>query len=555
MDKKKATLINGGRLRRRAEEQLGKDSGANQLVGTGEDLRLRHELQVHQIELEMQNEELRQARDEAETTLERYTDLYDFAPVGYFTLNREGIIHGVNLTGASLLGVERSLLLGRRFGLFVANEARPAFNSFFEKAITGPTKEECEVALLAEGDLPRFVHIEGMAASSGEECRIALIDITERKWLEDLLRDKEKQFRLQVECVANYAIFMLDAQGNILNWNAGAERLKGYRAEEIVGKHFSFFYTGEDRAGGKPAEELKKAAAEGQVEVAGWRVRKDGSRFWADVIITALRDENGNLKGFTKVTHDITERREMEEKVDILHDALADHAAELEAVNIELEAFNFTVSHDLRKPLTIINSCCQVVVELCGNSLDEECRGYLRDMYESTLRMNRLIDTLLNFSRITRVGLCLEKVDLSSMAEEVAMTLKATAPERCTTFRIAAGITADGDKSLLRVVLDNLIGNAWKFTGNREDTVIEFGATEVAGQQACLVRDNGPGFDVAHADELFTPFQRLPGTDVEGDGIGLATVDRIVRRHGGRVWAESEPGKGATFYFTLRGGG
>ena len=165
--------------------------------------------------------------------------------------------------------------------------------------------------------------------------------------------------------------------------------------------------------------------------------------------------------------------------------------------------------------------------------------------------MNRLIDTLLRFSCVTRVEIRRVTIDLSTMSKDVATELELAEPERRVTFRIAEGIKADGDAGLLRVVLDNLIGNAWKYTGMREGAVIEFGVTEVDGKPACFVRDNGPGFDMAFADKLFIPFQRLPGTEVEGHGIGLATVERIVRRHGGRVWAEGEPGKGATFYFTL----
>lgn len=248
---------------------------------------------------------------------------------------------------------------------------------------------------------------------------------------------------------------------------------------------------------------------------------------------------------------DVTERRVLEEQLEILHTDLAAHATELEAANIELEAFNYSVSHDLRRPLTVINSYAQVIQLLYGNKLDEQCKGYVKAIYEGTLRMNRLIDTLLEFSRVTRVDMHNEKVDLSRMADEVAIGLKVLEPERRVTFRSAAGIMADGDTNLLRVVLDNLIGNAWKYTGNREGAVIEFGVTEVDGKLACFVRDNGPGFDMAHADKLFIPFQRLPGTSVEGHGIGLAMVERIVRRHGGRVWAEGSPDKGATIFFTL----
>jgi signal transduction histidine kinase len=172
-------------------------------------------------------------------------------------------------------------------------------------------------------------------------------------------------------------------------------------------------------------------------------------------------------------------------------------------------------------------------------------------MHEGTLRMSRLIDTLLNFSQVKRIAMYPKQVDLSRMAQEVALGLQGADPARQVTFRIAAGIMAAGDENLLRVVLDNLIGNAWKYTGKREDPVIEFGVTEVDRKITYFIRDNGPGFDMALTDKLFLPFQQLPGIDVEGHGIGLATGDRIVSRHGGRVWAESQPAAGATFLFTL----
>ncbi len=226
-------------------------------------------------------------------------------------------------------------------------------------------------------------------------------------------------------------------------------------------------------------------------------------------------------------------------------------AANLEAANIELEAFNYTVSHDLRRPLTVINGYCQVVQELFGKQLDEQCRGYIREMFEGTLRMERLIDSLLEFSCVARVEMRRKAVDLCAMAKSVAADLKLTAPDRRVTFRITAAIVVEGDPDLLRVVLDNLIGNAWKYACSREGAVIEIGVTAVDGAPTCFVRDNGPGFDRTAAYQLFLPFQRLPGTNVEGHGIGLATVERIIRRHGRRIWAEAEPGKEATFFFTL----
>jgi len=238
------------------------------------------------------------------------------------------------------------------------------------------------------------------------------------------------------------------------------------------------------------------------------------------------------------IINDITERKRMEE--------------EIVRLNADLEAFNFTVAHDLRQPLNVINSYCQVIEKLCGDQLSDECLGYVQGTYDTTLRMDRLIEALLNFSRLVRIEPRRETVNLSAMAHEAAEVLKQTEPGRQVKIQIADGILADGDASLLRAVLDNLLSNAWKYTGMREQAVIEFGARDIDGVPTYFVRDNGAGFNMADADKLFTPFERLPETEKQrGFGIGLSTVERIISRHGGRVWAEGAPGKGACFYFTL----
>jgi len=366
---------------------------------------------------------MRLARDEVETTLEKYSDLYDFAPVGYLTLDRDGAIRAVNLTGARLLGIDRARLLGRRFGLFVANTARHAFSEFLGRVFNSPAKEACELPLLQGAERPLFVQIETVAAASGEECRAAIIDISAR--------------------------------------------------------------------------------------------------------------------------------RQMENELKLLHSDLAVRSAKLEEANGELEAFNYTVSHDLCSPLTSINGYSQVLMTLCQDQLDEQSRGHLQGIHAGTLRMKHLIASLLDFSRVAHVEICRENFDLSAMAKAVAAELKQAEPESRVSFLIAEGLTGKGDAGLCRIILDNLLGNAWKYTVNRAGSVIELGMTELAGKPVCFVCDNGPGFDMAHAGKLFMPFQRLPGTEAGGHGIGLATVKRIVMRHGGRVWAESRPGEGATFFYTL----
>lgn len=263
-------------------------------------------------------------------------------------------------------------------------------------------------------------------------------------------------------------------------------------------------------------------------------------------------DADGRVIQMIEYALDITERRLAEQAIEVLNTNLTARAVDLENANRELEAFNYTVSHDLRKPLTVINGYCQAVLEMGGSNLNERCKDYLREIYDGTLRMNELIDTLLDFSRLTHVELHPETFDLGKIAKEMAAELMMNEPERRVAFRIVDGMAVNGDAHLLRVVLENLIGNAWKYTGTREEGEIEFGMTEIEGKPAWFVRDNGVGFAMAHAEKLFIPFQRLPGTGgFKGHGIGLATVQRIIGRHGGKVWAEGEPGRGAIFYFTL----
>lgn len=218
----------------------------------------------------------------------------------------------------------------------------------------------------------------------------------------------------------------------------------------------------------------------------------------------------------------------------------------------ELEAFNYTVSHDLRKPITVISGYCGVIEELYADKLDTAGRQYLRNIENGVNRMSTLIDTLLTFSRLAGYELKQTRVNLSDLALEIASSLRVTDPSRRVEFRIARGITATGDRNLLQIVLENLLGNAWKYTHRQEEAGIEFGVTEVKGQTAYFIRDNGPGFDMKFANEIFIPFRRLPETEeCSGHGIGLATVEKIIKRHGGRIWAEGEPGKGAAFFFTL----
>ncbi|MFN7144207.1 MAG: response regulator [Myxococcota bacterium] len=239
---------------------------------------------------------------------------------------------------------------------------------------------------------------------------------------------------------------------------------------------------------------------------------------------------------------------------ELLHvnDVLRANEASLEATNRELESFSYSISHDLRAPLRAIDGFSRAVLDEHGDTLAPEAQAHLERVSHAAARMTRLIEALLELARVARTSLRRGPVDLSRLAGEVVHDLRQAEPERAPTVRIAEGLRVSGDAALLRALLVNLLSNAWKFTSRRPDPLIEVGAEERGGEPVYFVRDNGAGFDMALAGRLFTPFQRLHReADFPGTGVGLATVQRIAHRHGGKVWAEGAPGQGATFYFTL----
>jgi PAS domain S-box-containing protein len=381
-------------------------------------------------------------------------------------------------------------------------------------------------------------------------------EVRQRERAEAELRRSEENYRLLVESVQDYAIITLDPRGTVTSWNAGAQRIKGYAAEEIVGRQFSCFYVPEDVEQSKPERELKLAAAEGRMEDENWRLRKDGTRFWANVIITAMRDTTGQLRGFAKVTRDLTERKRAEEEIRNLNEELEHRViartAQLEAANKELEAFTYSVSHDLRSPLRHVDGFSKILMEEHQAQLAPEAQRYLERIRNGTQQMGHLVDDLLNLARVGRRELTLQVSGLNSIVQEVLSELKPETADRQIEWKISKLPFVECDPALMKQVFTNLLSNAIKFTRTRDRALIEVGDVKQNGGPAVFVRDNGVGFNMKYADKLFGVFQRLHRPeDFEGTGVGLATVQRIIHKHSGRVWAEGELDKGATFYFSL----
>src|SRR5579863_900540 len=384
-------------------------------------------------------------------------------------------------------------------------------------------------------------------------------DITAKKAAEESLRQEDEQnrsmqirFRLLIDAVKDYAITSLDVNGNIASWNAGAERLQGYAGEEIIGQHSSRFYIAADIASGKPTRELQRAASAGHTEDQGLRVRKDGSQFWAEVAITAVRDSGGKLLGFVKIAKDITARRETEEEIRKLNSELTQRVEELGTVNRELESFSYSVSHDLRAPLRHVDGFARILKEEYGPDMPEAAIRYLDRVLEAATHMGQLIDDLLNLARIGRRELERDAVQIAGVVKQAIAELPLEAEERNIEWKIEPLPELNCDAGLLKLVFANLLSNAVKFTRKQPMAVIEVGSSITDGRTTLHVRDNGVGFDPQYADKLFGLFQRLHRQeDFEGTGIGLATVQRIIHRHGGKIWAESRVNSGTTFFFTL----
>jgi PAS domain S-box-containing protein len=363
----------------------------------------------------------------------------------------------------------------------------------------------------------------------------------------------EDTFRLLVEGVKDYAIVMVEPDGQIASWNTGAEHLTGYRSEEAIGKHVSILYGNDDV---EMSKLLDLARLNGTSEAEGFRRRKDGSQFWAHTVINSLQDRSGRLIGFSEITRDLTERRSYELALRDMNSNLErlvqERTADLEAANRELEAFSYSVSHDLRAPLRSIDGFSKVLLEDFGDRLDPEIKRNLDIIIRNATRMGTLIDDLLRFSRLNRTPMITTIADMRSIALSVFNEVKEQAPERKIKLTVLSIPAARVDRAMIRQVFHNLLSNAVKFSSNQKEAEIEVGSYRKDAACVYYIKDNGVGFDMKYVGKLFGPFQRLhKSTEFPGSGIGLALVQRIVHRHGGAVWIQSAIDRGTTVYFTV----
>ncbi|GAA2589875.1 hypothetical protein GCM10010399_19970 [Dactylosporangium fulvum] len=377
-----------------------------------------------------------------------------------------------------------------------------------------------------------------------------LRDVTDSNAAAEQLRASEELLQVLLDGARDYAIYLLDPHGAVVTWSANAERLMGYRSEEVIDGPYDRFFTAEDAAEGLPRRLLAEAAERGRVEIDGPRVRKDRSVFWTYGLITAVRNTDGSVRGFVNVSQDVSNRKAADLVIERLN---ADLEQRVEERTADLESFSYSVSHDLRAPLRAIDGFAKMLALEHGDALDEQGRRYLGRIRAGAQRMGELIDGLLAFSRLQRQELTNQRVRLDDLVADVWDELTIERGDRDIVLTVGELPDALGDPRLIRHVVANLLGNAVKYTRDVSSARIEVGHKVTAGGDATyFVRDNGTGFDMRYADKLFKVFQRLHrAEDYEGTGIGLALAHRIVQRHGGQIWADATPGDGATFYFTL----
>lgn len=469
-----------------------------------------------------------------------------------YMLDLEGRVSSWNLGAQRFKGYTAAEIIGHHFSAFYTEEdraiGRPA--SALRTAATEGRFEDRAWRVRKDGTHFRaHVIIDAIRNDDGTLASYAKItrDISVAYAQELALRESEQRFRLLVSGITDYAIYMLDLDGRVSSWNAGAERFKGYKEHEVIGQHFSMFYTEDDSRNGKPLRALRLAREVGRYEDLGWRLRKDGRQFWANVVIDLIRDEQGIPIGFAKITRDISERRAADLRL-----------RELTSSHQELEQFIHIASHDLREPLRKVLAFSGLLIEEEGAALSPQAHGYLSSITSATRRMQALLASLLDLTRVTSQGRSFDPCALDEVLREVCADLQVTITERNAQIMIGSLPKIEADDAQMRQLFQNLIENSIKYA--REGVAPEIDISMLADAAAdpannfvtLQLRDNGIGFEAQYAERIFGVFQRLHTRDrYGGAGIGLSICRKICKRHGGEINASSSPGNGAVFTIRL----
>lgn len=545
--RKDKDLLKSAALLQKAEEELKKLKSIGTLAYTNEGgQKLVHELQVHQIELELQNEQLREAEMRAQAEAERYRALYDFFPGGYFTLNREGTIMELNLIGAKMLGAGRVQLVKANFRIFVTLSTRLVFNLFLEQVFKHETIQSCEVSLNVNGKPPLFVHLEGLVSEDETQCFMRAQDITAFKEAAENLRESEIRYRRLFESSKD-GILILDAvSGEILEVNPYIIQLLGYSYDELIGKELweigTFYNIGYSlRAFAELL--LREYIRFDDMPL----VTKSGKRINVEFVSNVY--VSNHVKVIQCNIRDITERKRMENKLKESENRLRELVA-------TKDKFFSIIAHDLRSPFNSIMGFSELLVEQISNNNYDGAENFARIIQESSKLAMELINNLLEWSsvQVGKMRFNPESIELTSLIQTVTVLFHNIAQQKGIDIIVDAPekVTIIGDEAMMRAVLRNLISNAIKFTHPEGEIVVS--AKPQKDHLVVMVADNGVGIKKEELERLFSIEENYstPGTQNEqGTGLGLIMCKDFIEKHGGEIRVESEPGKGSKFYFTI----